>query len=138
AHPGIQQRIEQPAPIDAIVVGKQLAQIGEQIKVGREPEPEGAEQIGLTLGRRDHQPEKGHQKVEHEDEQEGHGPKTLQVEATRTLLPGDRHFLGGWDGNGSGLLTHGGYTPACFWVTESTPNEKIQVITASTTASAAA
>src|SRR6266536_2594673 len=120
-----------------IVVGEERLQIREQIKVGCEPQPEGAEQIGLTLGRRDDQPEKGYQKVECEDEQDGHDPNARQIEAARAFLPGGGQFLGSCNRNSRGLLAHSGYTPACRWVTRSTLNEKIQVITANTTERAA-
>src|SRR6266700_847373 len=129
--------IEKPASIDDIVVGEEGLPIREQMKVGGEPQPEGAEQIGLTLGRRDDQPEKGYQKVECEDEQDGHDPNARQIEAARAFLPGGGQFLGSCNRNSRGLLAHSGYTPACRWVTRSTLNEKIQVITANTTERAA-
>src|SRR5437667_1693339 len=107
------------------------------MKVRGEPQPESAEQIGLTLGRRDDQPEKGDQKVECEDEQDGHDSNARQLEAARALLPGDDQFLSSCNRNRRGLLAHSRYTPACRWVTRSTLNEKIQVITANTTERAA-
>ena len=67
ADPGVEQAVGEPAGVDAVVVGEDVDEVVERLRMVGEPEAEGAEEVGAVLGGGDDQPVDGHQEVERGD-----------------------------------------------------------------------
>ena len=124
-HPGVQQGVDQPVPVDPAVVAEQPGQVGDEVQLA-EPEPLRRVQRARPLRRGHDQPPRREQEVNRADEHERGGEDPG---------PGDPRRTRGR----ARVCASGHHTPAQRRCTSlRKPNDKMNVPIASTTAIAAA